>query len=428
MRPDPVTAEEISAFASRLISGGLAEGDVDRVDALRALEELKCVAEGRQVRETAALDASQRRAAAAAGVPAERQGRGIGHQVARARRESPHKGQRHVGLARVLDREMPCTRAALVTGRITEWRATVLARETACLPLEHREAIDEQLAGDADRLERMGDRELLGEVRRLAAELDPGAVAERRRRAEAERHVSIRPAPDTMAWFTGLLPVKDAVAAYASLKEAADHLVATGQAASRGQAMADLLVERVTGRSPSEPTPVDLSLVMTDRALLEGGDDPVHLDEWGPIPADLARDLVAAGLAVDEDALVAVRRLFARPADGQMVAMESTSRFFPKMLATLIRLRDRICRTPWCNAPVRHIDHVVEYAAGGQTSFDNGQGLCEACNHAKQAAGWRSRVVDPNRHLVETTTPTGHTYRSQAPPATGPPRPTTYVA
>jgi hypothetical protein len=117
-----------------------------------------------------------------------------------------------------------------------------------------------------------------------------------------------------------------------------------------------------------------------------------------------------------------MRRLFADPTDGRLVAMESVARCFPQGLAKLIRLRDRICRTPWCNAPIRHTDHIVSYADGGATSFENGQGLCEACNHAKQAPGWSSRVIDPARHLVETTTPTGHTYRSKAPPATGPPR------
>ena len=53
----------------------------------------------------------------------------------------------------------------------------------------------------------------------------------------------------------------------------------------------------------------------------------------------------------------------------------------------------------------------------GPTSGDNGQGLCEACNHAKQAPGWRARPSPrAGPHTIETTTPTGHTYRSHAPP------------
>lgn len=59
---------------------------------------------------------------------------------------------------------------------------------------------------------------------------------------------------------------------------------------------------------------------------------------------------------------------------------------------------------------------------GGPTNETNGPGLCESCNHAKQAAGWHSRIRPGRRHEMETTTPTGHTYRSRA-PATWPAAP-----
>ncbi|MDQ6755169.1 MAG: hypothetical protein M3017_17645, partial [Actinomycetota bacterium] len=47
------------------------------------------------------------------------------------------------------------------------------------------------------------------------------------------------------------------------------------------------------------------------------------------------------------------------------------------------------------------------------------QGLCERCNQAKEAPGWSSRPRPGPRHTVETRTPTGHTYRSTAPPLPG---------
>ena len=55
--------------------------------------------------------------------------------------------------------------------------------------------------------------------------------------------------------------------------------------------------------------------------------------------------------------------------------------------------------------------------AGGPTSAGNGQGLCEACNHTKQAPGWRARPGHRGAGTtVEVTTPTGHTYTSRPPP------------
>lgn len=65
------------------------------------------------------------------------------------------------------------------------------------------------------------------------------------------------------------------------------------------------------------------------------------------------------------------------------------------------------------------VDHVQPYANGGATTAFNGQGLCERCNYAKEAVGWQHTVASPQAgsgHSVTITTPTGHTYRSQAPP------------
>ncbi len=87
--------------------------DAERIDTLRRLEVLKCAAEALQAEVTAAFDASQRAEQAAAGTPQERQGRGVAGQVALARRESPHRAQRHVGLA--VD---PGHRAAAHDGRV----------------------------------------------------------------------------------------------------------------------------------------------------------------------------------------------------------------------------------------------------------------------------------------------------------------------
>ena len=64
---------------------------------------------------------------------------------------------------------------------------------------------------------------------------------------------------------------------------------------------------------------------------------------------------------------------------------------------------------------MRHRDHVIPWAEGGQTAANNGQGLCEACNHAKEATGWTAQVTDTDLHEVETRTPAGHRHRSRAP-------------
>ncbi|MBJ7465953.1 MAG: HNH endonuclease, partial [Mycolicibacterium sp.] len=143
------------------------------------------------------------------------------------------------------------------------------------------------------------------------------------------------------------------------------------------------------------------------------------VQDYEPIPAEVARKLITD--AIDAQGWVELRRLYAVPESGALVAMDSRARAFPNGLAQFIRLRDHTCRTPYCDAPIRHIDHAEPHARGGRTNAVNGRGSCERCNQVKEQPGWTVRTLfDPGgRHVAEHTTPTGATYRSTAPPIAG---------
>jgi hypothetical protein len=259
----------------------------------------------------------------------------------------------------------------------------------------------------------------------------------RHARAVSDRRVSVRPAPDAMTYLTALLPVQDGVAAYAALAAAAASARAGGDPRSRGQVMADELVARLTGTAAGGAaasgatggtaqgvgSAVEVCVVITDEALLAGGDEPALVTTADAREANPASADVPAAVArriVGEAQTAWVRRLYVHPHTGELVAMESSRRVFEGNLRRILVLRDRVCRTPWCDAPVRHADHVVAHAAGGPTSLVNGQGLCERCNQTKALPGWRARVIPADRagprHVARTTTPTGRTYDSTAPP------------
>jgi len=160
-----------------------------------------------------------------------------------------------------------------------------------------------------------------------------------------------------------------------------------------------------------------VNLIMTDRTLFGDDDEPAQLLGHGPIPAQLARSLVIGN--ADTKTTTWVRRLFTDPTGTQLVAMDSRRRLFPAAAQKFLILRDQTCRTPWCDAPIRHIDHITPYGRGGPTHLHNGQGLCQACNLSKQAPHWKS-WTDPNNtdntdNTVYTTTPTGHHYTSNPP-------------
>ncbi|MER6975257.1 DUF222 domain-containing protein [Nocardioides sp. NPDC000445] len=406
----------------RLLAGppaGASEGEL--VDWITRLEEVKCTAEAVQAEAAVRLDEAVRVRQAGAGVPARRLGEGVASQVALARRVSPEKGAKLLGLAKVLIAEMPHTFALMKAGLFSQWQATILARETACLSLEDRRVIDSELCatgpdGEPARAVSMGLRQLENAAKRLAITLDQASVVARAASAVKDRRVSLRPAPDTMTWLGALLPVKDGVAVFAALDQAAKAAAAAGDERTRGQVMADTLVDRITGRSTTGAKPrIEVKIVMTDDSLINTNNQPAMVEGYGPVPAAWARETL-------NDAEVFVRRLLTDPA-GRLVAMESRSRKAPEGLAEFIATRDGgICRTNGCDAPIRNVDHVERHADGGTTSAENLQGLCERCNQAKEALGWQARP-GPDGSII-TITPTGHTYTSPPPDTWAPDPPT----
>lgn len=398
---DDAGVAELEALRDALTAWDPASSEAAAIDRITALETLKSTCAAMQARETMALDERRRAREAAEGVPAEKLGRGLGSEIALARREPVHQGGRHLGLARALCAEMPHTLAALSAGDISEYQATVMVRETAWVSVEHRRHIDELMSG---RLGRAGTKRLAAEAKAHAQRLDQEGAVRHLERSVRERRVSVRPAPGGMSYLTALVPMPQAVAAYAALQRDAATWVGTGdeQGRTRDQIAADLLVERLTGQGVASAVPMEVHLLMTDAALMGSDPGPAWLPGHGPLPAGTARRLLA-----DPDAQVFLRRLYTRPEDGHLVAMDSRARIFPPLLRRMILLRDDVCRTPWCDAPIRHADHIVAHRENGQTTFDNGSGLCAQCNHTKEHPGWR-HSTGPDR--LDVTTPTGHRY------------------
>ena len=393
-------------------------GEADLRAKVEQFEKLKSAAAAGQARATALWAAKRRAAEQAAGVPAAKRGRGLCSEIALARHDAPVCGNQHLGLANALVHEMPHTLAALASGALSEYRATLIVRESACLSVEHRRELDTEMCAEVSRLTGWGNKRIEAEAKKIAARLDAAAVVERSAKAEKDRCVTIRPAPNTMVYFTVLMPVAQGVAMYAQCKHEADTTV---DERSRGQVMADTAYSRITGRSATKPASVTLNLVLADTTL--AGDDhcPGWLDGYGPVPAGFVCQLTGDAIT-DAEAKATLRRLYRHPQSGQLVAMESRSRIFPKGLAALIGLRDQTCRTPYCNAAIRHHDHATPARQGGPTSALNGLGDCEACNYTKEAPGWKVTTNERDgEHTAEFTTPTGAVYHSTAPPLPGPP-------
>ncbi|KQR99307.1 HNH endonuclease [Williamsia sp. Leaf354] len=409
----------LQSFLSLLPELPAAGDEAAAIDRISVLEAIKAGCAAAQAVETMRLEELRVESESAVGVPKARQGRGLAAEVALARKASGSAGGRHLGFARALMHEMPHTRAALASGALTEWRATILVRETAHLTPHDRGEIDRRMCADVSVLEGVGDRALDAEVKRIAYELDPQAVVDRHAHAVKDRRVSTRPAPDGMVRLSALLPLVSGISVYAALKKQADATVG-GDDRTHAQVMADALVERVTGAATADALPVAVNVVMSDEVLAGNGSAAAHVTGYGPIPADTARAMVATSL--DADAATTLRRVYKAPTSGALIAMDSTARLFPTGLKHFLDLRDGSCRIPYCDAPIAEYDHADPHARGGATSAANGGGMCLAHNRAKQNPGWRMTTADhtdTGRHTATITTPTGRTHVSRAPAPPG---------
>ena len=180
--PDDSSASERNSAAGMMV--GAVSADANRLELISALESVKGALAAAQARIAVAFDASERATQRAAGVPAAKLGVGIAEQVALARRESPTRGSRHLGVAKALVHEMPHTMAALTSGELSEWRATLVVQATAVLDADDRRQADARLAG---RLGKLSDKQVRAAAMAIAYELDPRSVVNRAAYAVTQR-------------------------------------------------------------------------------------------------------------------------------------------------------------------------------------------------------------------------------------------------
>jgi hypothetical protein len=153
--------------------------------------------------------------------------------------------------------------------------------------------------------------------------------------------------------------------------------------------MADTLVERLTGQATATDVNAELQIVMDLDALLDANNQTgAELDGCGPLPADLACDLLATSRG-----RLWWRRLYAAPFGGPLVGGDRKRRHFDGYLRKLIMWRDRGAGTRTVNAPIRHIDHIQRYIDGGLTIYPDGRGECERGNYAREMPGWKVAVI-----------------------------------
>ncbi|WP_421735816.1 DUF222 domain-containing protein [Cellulomonas sp.] len=281
--------------------------------------------------------------------------------------------------------------------------------------------VDAVVSDAVDHAAEMTGPQLTRHVRAALLAANP-AVAEQRRVVERERRgVFLELAPDAMARLIAYVPAADATAAFTAIDALAGHAAIDGDDRNIDQRRADAFADVFTGILDRQTTPdgtplptrhgrrVALQVTVAASTLAGLDEHPAVLESYGPIPAQVARELA-------QDATW--RRILTDPT-GQVRAV-GTDTYRPGADVTrTVVARDVTCTFPGCRKPADRceIDHRVPYdhapspgsVLNPQTCEANLHALCKHHHQAKTKSWWRV-THDPATGISTWTDRHGLTY------------------
>jgi len=283
----------------------------------------------------------------------------------------------------------------------------------------------------ADAVQRAGELtapQLQRHVRAAVIGADAAAAERRRVKERADRGVEIRPADHAMAWFMAYLPAEVATAAFTAIDALAGHAAVDGDERSVHQRRADAFADVFTGILDRQSTPdgtplptrhgqrVALQVTVAATTLAGLDDQPGLLGSYGPIPAQVARELA-------QDATW--RRLLTDPI-GRVASVGTTTYRPGADLTRTVQARDVTCTFPGCRQPATRceLDHRIPFDHSRSHSRSRSPGdpdhdtqTCEAnlhalCKHHHQAKtkGWWQVSYDRTTGISTWTDRHGLTY------------------
>ncbi|NQX18083.1 HNH endonuclease signature motif containing protein [Rathayibacter sp. VKM Ac-2857] len=340
---------------------------------------------------------------------------------------------RRLETAQMLMEHLPLTRALLRDGRLLWEAGEAICRTASSLPEARRSALDERAA---DLALTMTTTQLRRALSRWREELHEQPLAERHVRASEDRAVWVTPDIDGMATLCLSAPAPAVSGAYDRLRRIARTLRDEGDPRTLQQLSADAAIDLlcdgdVAGTTPNpehrpDPTFVpgvraEVRLTLAASTAVGLDDAPADLDGYGPVPADVARELLRTAASFT--------RVLTDPDTGSVVSVGRTQRLPPARMRLHLQLRDQTCRFPGCTrtAATSEADHTIEWRNGGETSLENLVSLCTSHHHVRHGEQWSYKRVDDHDTLVWTS-PTGRQISNRPPPLPGrppdpPPRP-----
>ncbi|MEO8283114.1 MAG: DUF222 domain-containing protein [Pseudarthrobacter sp.] len=326
---------------------------------------------------------------------------------------------------------LPLTMAALQAGTISWQHARVMVDEAATLDPAGAAALEAHFL-DLDRARgcpagEMPASRFRHKARTWRERHHAESIEHRHAKSLLDRRVEYAPDQDGMAWLSAYLPADQAAAIWNRTTAVARGLQGPGEPLNLTQLRVDVLAAALlnsgtNGRSADDggnmnPTEHDPGLVPPPRAqvlvtvpvfsLLGATEEPAMLDGYGPIPASMARHLVANGAD-------SFYRVLVDPRDGAPLEIGRTSYRLTTAMRNWLRLRDGKCPFPGCSnhSLDNEADHIRAWHKGGTTGVANLGQPCPRHHRLRHTSAWRPTPATKNEP-PGWISPTGRHYKSE---------------
>lgn len=241
------------------------------------------------------------------------------------------------------------------------------------------------------------------------------SIEKRHAKGVLDRRVEYAPDQDGMAWLSAYLPADQAAAIWNRTTAIARGLQGPDEPLTLTQLRADIFAAALLGGgNPAEHDPGQVppprALVMVTVpvfSLLGATEEPAMLDGYGPIPASMARDLVANGAD-------SFYRVLVDPRDGAPLEIGRANYRLTTAMRNWLRLRDGKCPFPGCSnhSLDNEADHILAWDKGGTTGVSNLGQPCPKHHRLRHTSAWQPTPATKNEP-PGWISPTGRHYKSE---------------
>jgi hypothetical protein len=331
-------------------------------------------------------------------------------EIGAALRLTRRAAEADLALAVALKERLPEVWEALAAGKVDLRRVRVIVEGTAHLSEEAARVVAARILEAAGRLTTGQLRAL---IRRVCVQADPDDATVRYREAVDGRRIAMDPTVDGTAHLYGLdLPPDRVQAAMRRINHLARSLKTADETRTLDQIRADVFLDLLDGqhhtRRSGRRGTVDIQVDLTTLARL--ADDPGELAGYGPVIADIARQVAENQHGAEW------RWTLTHPDTGQVIDNGTTRRRPTAAQRRHVEARNRTCVFPGCRMPAFDcdLDHRQPWAHGGPTTERNLAPLCRHNHGTKHRCGWTYRRL-PNGDYLWTSR-LGHTYTTSGLP------------